>query len=52
MSDLGSIAGMYLIVGFIVAGRSLSVGRIGTAGVMPSFLFQTLFWPLFLGRKS
>ncbi len=42
---------LYLTFGVIVSGRTLARGRIGTAGVLPSFIFQTVFWPIFLGQK-
>lgn len=44
---LGYLA-LYVSVGVIVSGNTMTRGRIGSAGVLPSFLFQTAFWPLFI----
>lgn len=38
---------LYVSTGVVVAGNALSKGRVGSSGVLPSFLFQTAFWPLF-----
>lgn len=39
---------LYICVGVIVSGNTLTDGRVGSAGLFPSFIFQTLFWPLFI----
>jgi len=43
-----SVVVLYLTVGVVVAGQSLSRGRVGTSGILSSFLFQTVLWPLFV----
>ncbi len=43
---LGYLA-IYVSIGVAIAGDAMAKGRIGSSGVLPSFLFQTAFWPLF-----
>ena len=39
---------LYMCIGVIISGTILAKGRIGSTGVFPSYLFQTVFWPLFV----